>query len=74
MLVTMGVDCERNESKCEMLSPVTHCSTLDELQQLMLLICHIGILWCMKYPIHKLQTVQLLSSRDLSKTTNTYAH
>ena len=29
----MGVVYDRNESKCEMLSPVTDCSTLDELQQ-----------------------------------------
>ena len=29
----MGVVCDRNESKCEMLSPVTDFSTLDELQQ-----------------------------------------
>ena len=47
----MGVDCERNESKCEMLSPVTHCSTLDELQQLILLICHIGILSLLKMSV-----------------------
>ena len=29
----MGVVYNRNESKCETLSPVTHCPTLDELQQ-----------------------------------------
>ena len=29
----LGVFYDRNESKCEMLSPVTDCSTLDELQQ-----------------------------------------
>ena len=29
----MGVVYDRNESKCEMLSPVTDCSTLHELQQ-----------------------------------------
>ena len=29
----MGVVYDRNESKCEMLSPVTDCPTLDELQQ-----------------------------------------
>ena len=29
----MGVDYDRDEPKREMLSPVSHCSTLDELQQ-----------------------------------------
>ena len=29
----MGVDYDRDEPKCEMPSPVSDCSTLDELQQ-----------------------------------------
>ena len=28
-----GLDYDRDEPKCEMLSPVSDCSTLDELQQ-----------------------------------------
>ena len=59
----MEVVYDRNESKCEMLSPVTDCSTLDELQQFIDLsyqnvVAH-------ECPLHRLLTLQPLSSRDL---------